>query len=273
MKKGLKKRIIIGKGKYKGEIILEYSNINFNMQDFLNHLILLNYQKIYRENEVIFETISNIKINLEIEEITSNERINTVVLSETLINFDKSEFKNSSNIQQQNITETFTKTVTNTISVTKRIDIGIKQKIKISFPEFFDSETEFDFTGSRSKTTTNTETKIITSSAQRINVPPHKQIDVFIELYKTKAHSEYLLTLKLNKNSTFSGEVIFGNKTSQTWPFNQEFNFYNILNDLGIINNYDLLYTKKGDLYYKTWLLINTTTNDFKVTEKERSYL
>lgn len=63
---------------------------------------------------------------------------------------------------------------------------------------------------SHSKTTTETksENKIITITAQRTNVPGHKEVDMFINLYKTKAIVKYLLTIKLDKKSTFSSNHV-----------------------------------------------------------------
>lgn len=44
-KRRIKKSIIVGKGKYKGEVSLEYSNVVFDMGNFLNHIMLLYFQK------------------------------------------------------------------------------------------------------------------------------------------------------------------------------------------------------------------------------------
>lgn len=140
-KRRIKKSIIVGKGKYKGEVSLEYSNVVFDMNKFLNHIMLLYFQKNYSEgNKIISANVNNPQINLNFKEIVSNVGITKVILSETLMNSEMADFKNATSVSQQNLSQTVSKTVTNTVSVSNRTDFGLKTKLKGKIPGILDTE-------------------------------------------------------------------------------------------------------------------------------------
>ncbi|WJG71339.1 hypothetical protein SIXOD_v1c27550 (plasmid) [Spiroplasma ixodetis Y32] len=249
------KTIIEGKGNYKGEITLIYrKKIDFNIWYFLDHLII----KFMKDRGY---WLGSMQTNIKISEILSNNKISFITLNKNYENTEQSELKNETDQYQQLSTQEYDKQTTNTYSVTNKYDIGIQEKIKVPF-----EETTFNFNFSHSVTNTNTETTTLKYPSQKINVPSHKKINVDYDIFLNNIQSDYILNVKLDKSSTFSGNLYFKSEdNNQGW---KTYNFYDILTKLNInkFSNNCLMYVKNKELYYCIPLTLYGKDHELDVT-------
>lgn len=252
------KTIIEGRGNYKGEITLIYrKKWEFDISRFIDHILNL-YFPTPKMNEPYLE---NIKINIKISEILSLDKVSFANLSQNYEGTEQAELKNETNQVQQLSTQEYDKQTTNTYSITNKYDVGIQEKIKVPF-----EETTFNFNFSHSVTNTNTETATLRYPSQKINISAYKKVKVNYDIFKNNIKSDYILILKLDKNSTFSGDLYDASPThSFGW---KEFNFYSFLTKININNpsNNNLIYVNNNKLYYSIPLTLSGKSDELNVT-------
>lgn len=182
-------------------------------------------------------------------------------LSQDLESTETSILKNETDQEQQLSTQEYDKQVTDTYAVTNKIDLGITDTIKIPF-----DEVKFNFNFSNSTTQTTSTTDTVKAPSQRINVNSQKEVSVNYDLYAVNYENNYLLNVKLNINSNFSGQLYNGNN-NVGW---KEFNFYQILRKIRLDkpDENNLMYATNDGLYYTIPLTLDNKGHDLNVDVK-----
>lgn len=228
---------------------------SWSMDSFIDHILM-----VYLKNNLAY--MNNQKTNIKIDSIITNNKITSKKINEVLESTETSILKNETNLEQQISTQEYDMQVTNTYSVTNKIDIGVTDTFKIPFDEI---KLNFNFSHSTTQTTSTSTT--VKAPSQRINVAPDKKVLVNYDLYAVNYQNNYLLTVKLNRNATFSGNVVNIDGSTTQW---KQFNFYQVLRSIGINkpDENNLMYATNDGLYYCLPLTLNTKGHNLNVDIK-----